>query len=82
MGNGKAQDIDSLQAEFLKWAMKLLAPHIKEIFNIVNQDGFPVEWTTIVVLPLHKTKDINNPSNYHTIMINPLLGKCFVSILE
>ena len=82
LANGKAQDIDSLQAKFLKWGMKLLAPYIKEIFSRVNQDNFLVEWTTSVVIPLHKTGDINNPSNYHTIMIDPLLGKKIQSMLE
>jgi hypothetical protein len=31
----KAEDIDELQAKFLKWGVELLAPHIKEIFNEV-----------------------------------------------
>lgn len=39
-------------------------------------------WTTIIIIPLHKSRDINNPSNYHTIMVNPLFGKLFGSMIE
>lgn len=52
------------------------------MFNDVTSDGFPSEWTTSVVIPLYKSGDINNPSNYHTIMVNPILGKLFGSMLE
>jgi hypothetical protein len=30
--------------------------------------------------PLFKNGDINNPSNYRTIMVNPLMGKFFGSM--
>ncbi|KAH9297746.1 hypothetical protein KI387_029428, partial [Taxus chinensis] len=33
LANGKAQDVDGLQAEFLKWGVEVLAPHTKTIFN-------------------------------------------------
>ncbi|XP_057842732.2 uncharacterized protein LOC131052150 [Cryptomeria japonica] len=82
LANGKASDIDGLQAKFFKWGVELLAPHIKGIFNSVIQDGFPTDWKTSVVIPLFKSGDINNPSNYHTIMVNPLLGKLFKSMVE
>lgn len=78
----KAQDIDGLQVEYLRWGMEILTPHIKRIFNGVIQNGFPANWTTSIVIPLHKSGDINNPSNYRTIMINPLFGKLFGSMME
>lgn len=39
-----------------------------------------MEWKISGSIPLYKSGDINNPSNYHTIMVNPLLGKLFWSI--
>jgi len=33
-------------------------------------------------IPLFKSGDVSNPSNYKTIMINPLFEKLFGSILE
>jgi hypothetical protein len=44
--------------------------------------NFLGEWTTSVVIPLFKNGDINNPSNYRTIMVNPLMGKLFGSMIE
>ena len=38
---GKAKDLVELQAEYLKWGMNALAPHIMEIFNNIIQQGFP-----------------------------------------
>ena len=33
LGVGKAKDLVELQAEYLKWGSKTLAPHITRIFN-------------------------------------------------
>jgi hypothetical protein len=33
-------------------------------------------------IPLFKSGDVNNPSNYRTIMINPLFANLFGSMLE
>jgi hypothetical protein len=82
LANDKAEDTDELQAKILKWGVELLAPHIKGIFNGVIQDDFSGEWTTSVVILLFKNEDINNPSNYHTIMVNPLMGNLFGSMIE
>lgn len=79
---GKTQDTDALQAEYLKWGINILEPHINRIFKNVNEGGFPQSWITSVVIPLHKSGIINNPSNYWTIMVNPLLGKLFGSMVE
>jgi len=61
---GKAQDIDGMQAEFLKWGIEHLVPHVKRIFNGITKEGFPAEGTTNVVIPFFKRDDVNNPSNY------------------
>lgn len=79
---GKEKDSVELQAEYLKWGMNALALHIIEIFiNIIHQ-GFPRDWTTSLAIPLFKSGDINNPSNYRTIMIDPLFAKLFDSMVE
>jgi hypothetical protein len=35
-----------------------------------------------LAIPIFKSGDVNNPSNYRTIMINPLFAKLFGSMLE
>jgi hypothetical protein len=82
LGVGKAKDLVELQAEYLKWGSKTIAPHIMKIFNNIIQQGFPTDWTTSLAIPLFKSGDVNNPSNYRTIMINPLFAKLFGSMLE
>ncbi|XP_057859365.1 uncharacterized protein LOC131068202 [Cryptomeria japonica] len=82
LGVGKVKDLVDLQAEYLKWALKSLAPHTMKNFNNIIQQGFPKDWTTSLVIPLFKSRDVNNPSNYRTIMINPLFAKFFGSMTE
>lgn len=72
LGFGKAKDIVDLQEEYLKWGMQTLSPHITKIFNNIIPPGFLLDWTTSLVTLLFKSGDVNNPSNYRTIMINPL----------
>ena len=79
---GKEKDLVELQEKYLKWGMNILAPHIMEIFNNVIQQGFPRDWTNRLAIPLFKSGDINNPSNYRTIMINPLFAKLFSGMVE
>jgi hypothetical protein len=37
LGAGKTKDLDELQAEYLKWGLKILSPHITKIFNNIIQ---------------------------------------------
>jgi hypothetical protein len=53
-----------------------------KIFNNIIQQGFPTDWTRSLGILLFKSGDVNNPSNYRTIMINPLFAKLFGSMLE
>ena len=62
--------------------MNTLAPHIMEIFNTIIKQGFPRDWKTSLAIPLFKSGDINNPSNYRTIMINLLFAKLFNGMVE
>ena len=79
---GKEKDLVELQAEYLKWGMNTLALRIMKIFNNIIHQGFPRDWTTSLAIPLCKSGDINNPSNYRKIMINPLFVKLFGSMVE
>lgn len=63
LGIGKVKDLVELQEEYLKWGLKILAPHITKIFNNIIQQGFPTDWTTSLEIPLFKSGEINNPSN-------------------
>jgi hypothetical protein len=81
-GVGKEKHVVKLQQEYLKWGSKTLAPHIMNIFNNIIQQGFPIDWTTSLAIPLFKSGDVNNCSIYRTIMINLVFAKLFRSMLE
>lgn len=62
--------------------MNILAPHIMGIFKNIIQQGFPRDSTTSLAIPLFKSGDINNPSNYRTIIINPLFENLLSNMVE
>ena len=37
LGFGKAKNLDEIQAEYLKWGLKILSPHITKNFNNILQ---------------------------------------------
>lgn len=82
MASGKAKDIEGYQAKILKIGGHVLIPHIHKLFNLAVKQGFPTPWTKSLIIPIFKSGDKNNPSNYRTIMISPLLAKLYGVILE
>jgi hypothetical protein len=82
LSKGKAKDIEGYQAEILKIGGPILIPHIHKLFNLAIQQGFPKPWTQSLIVPIFKSGDKSNPSNYRTIMISPILAKLYGSILE
>jgi hypothetical protein len=59
-----------------------LIPHIHKFSNLAIKQGFPKPWTKSLIVPIFKSGDKSNPSNYRTIMISPILSKLYGSILE
>ena len=67
---------------YIKIGGPLLIPHIHKLFNQAVKQGFPKPWTQSLIIPIFKSGDTNNPSNYWTIIIIPLLAKLYGIILE
>ena len=82
LANGKSKDIEGYQAEILKIRGIVLIPYIHKPFNLEVNQGFLTPWTQSLIIPIFKSGDKNDPSNYHTIMIIPLLAKLYGIILE
>ena len=76
--NGKDKHIEGYQAKILKIGGHVLIPHIHKLFNIAVKEEFPTPWTQRIIIPIFKSGDKNDPSNYQTIMINSLLAKLLV----
>ena len=82
LANGKAKDIEGYQEEILKIGGHVLITHIHKLFNLAVKQWFPTPWTQSLIIPIFKSGDKNDPSNYRTIMISPLLAKLYGIILE
>ena len=82
LANENPKDIEGYQAEILKIGGLVLIPHIHKLFNQAVKQGFPKPWTQSLIIPIFKSGDTNNPSNYRTIMISPPLAKLYAIILE
>ena len=80
--NGKDKEIEGYQAEILKIGGHVLSPYIHKLFTVVVKQVFPTPWTQSLIIPIFKSADKNDPSNYRTIMISPLLAKLYGIILE
>lgn len=82
LNSGKALDIDVLQAKYLKHANFTLPFLLSSLFNKVICYGFSTSWTLNIIHPIYKFGDLNEPSNYCTIMIDYTLAKLCASIME
>ena len=82
LANGKAKDIEGYQEEILKIAGIVLIAQIHKLFNQAVKQRFPKPWTQSLIIPIFKSGDTNNPSNYRRLMIIPLLAKLYGIILE
>ena len=57
-------------------------PNIQNIFNLEVKQVFPTPWNQSLIIFIFKSSDKNDPSNYQTIMIIPLLAKLYGIVLE
>ena len=73
--NGKSKYIEGYEEKILKIRGHVLILHTHKLFNIVVMEGFSLAWTQSLIIPIFKSADKGDPSNYQTIMIIPLLAK-------
>ena len=81
--SGKARGLDLISNEMLKHSQSFLIPCIYKFFNMCYTFGvYPQAWANGYIIPIFKSDDPNNPSNYRGITITSALGKLFNSILN
>jgi len=69
--------------EFFIHGSSYLLPYLTKLFNVcLNSGYFPEKWSEGFVVPIHKSGDTNDPSNYRGITLLSTLGKLFTSILN
>ena len=65
-----------LHCKLLSITTTSIVPSVTKIFNLSLTTGrFPVAWKFARIVPIPKTGDLTNPSNYRPISILPILSK-------
>ena len=81
--NGKAKEIEEYEAKIFSIGENVpIRANIHKLFNPVVKRIFPDPWNKSLIIPIFKSGDKNNPSNYWTTMIIPLLAKLYNVILK
>ena len=80
--NNKAYGLYSLPVTILECARHILKKPLAEIFNIsLAQGKFPSKLKTAKVIPIYKTDDETDPSNYRPISLLSNLNRIFEKLM-
>ena len=75
---GKAAESDDIKSDYILCEHNNLKYVMKELFNKLYSIGFfPTEWSTGVIVPIHKRGDKYNPQNYRGITLTSTMSKIF-----
>ena len=72
----KASGPDLISARMLKHTAASISRAITQLFNMSLTSGkLPCEWKTALVVPVPKSQERSDPSNYRPISLLPILSK-------
>lgn len=81
--NNKASSFDQILNEMLKFGQTYIIDPLCKLFNNILSTGkFPVVWAKGIIVPIFKSGEKCNPSNYRGITIGSCIGKLFLKILN
>ena len=79
----KAPGKDGISHEILKASITRISGIVCNLFNIILQAGiYPSQWKDGINVPIFKSGDPSNPSNYRGITLSSCLGKLFCQIIN
>ena len=79
----KAAGPDGLQPEVLTFAASSLAPAIWDLFTkVFMTQSEPLQWKNGTMIPIHKKGREDLASQYRGILLSPVLGKRFHSLVR
>ena len=72
----RSHGLDGLDSKILKLSAPIISEHITYIYNLcIDKNCFPQAFKIAKVLPVFKSGDTSDPSNYRPISILPILSK-------
>ena len=80
---GKASGTDAISNDIIKTSKSILTPTLALLFNkIVELKYFPIIWSTGMIVPIHKSGELDDPDNFRGITLNSCVSKLFTYILN
>ena len=80
--SGKATGLDEIPGELLKAISGHILPFLTKYFNVLYESqNFPQEWSRSIIIPIYKTGDKLDPTNYRGISLLSVVSKLFTSVL-
>ena len=81
LDNKKSNDTYDIPVHIIKLSKHIIAPVLTSIFNNCIAAGiYPDALKVAKVIPIHKSGDTSNPSNYRPISVLPHFSKIFEKI--
>lgn len=81
--NNKSPYLDLISNEMIKSSQHAMIHCLSKLFNSCLTNSFyPKCWSEGYIVPIHKSGDPNDPSNYRGITITSTVGKLFNTILN
>ena len=78
----KSQGKDGISAEFYRHTCHNISPILTILFNkMVSSGEFPDSWSQSIIVPLHKSGDQSDPSNYKGISLIYVIYNIFSNIV-
>ena len=70
------RDLDGLDSKILKMAKPIIIDSLTYLYNLcIDKNTFPIKFKEAKVIPLHKSGETSDPSNYRPISILSVLSK-------
>ena len=81
--NSKAEGIDLIRNEFLKYGSDIVVLPLVKLFNKVLYSGkFPTVWNISLISVIHKSGSAYDCENYRGISVCSCLGKLFTKLIQ
>ena len=69
--------------DFLRYAENVVVLFLTQLISkIYNASLFPAVWSKLVIVPIFKKGDDDNPDSYRGISLLSIVGKVFTAIFE